>query len=58
MSNTESLLRVVETQYEIINMQSDLIDELFLLVANEENLEELLPIINMCQDVADKRKEI
>ncbi len=58
MSNTESLLRVVETQYEIISMQSDLIDELFLLVANNETLDGLLPIINMCKDVADKRKEI
>lgn len=51
------LLEVQEAQRSIIRKQTNIIDEMFVLLCNYMTLEELEPLLNSIKEVADKEKK-
>ena len=53
-----ALAEIEEKQFEIIHKQSGIIDELFQLLLNYVTLDEIEPLTNSMQEVAEMKKEI
>ena len=51
------LLEVQEAQRSIIRKQTNIIDEMFVLLCNYMTLEELEPLLNSIKEVADKERK-
>ncbi|MBR1677287.1 MAG: hypothetical protein IJ706_08270 [Clostridia bacterium] len=51
----DELIKVVAAQDEIIKSQSGIIDELFILLCNYVNLNEIEPLLTSIGDVAERR---
>ncbi len=59
MSNNalEELLMIQEEQRRIIRKQTSIIDEMFVLLCNYMTLEEMEPLLNSMQEVAEKEND-
>lgn len=60
MINIMDTLKIIDTQNTIIKIQSDVINELFLLLMNHIEIKEIdnLPVINKINLAAELRREI
>lgn len=60
MINIMDTLKIIDTQNTIIKIQSDVINELFLLLMNHIEIKEIdnLPVINKINLAAELRRKI